>query len=110
MWPVFFGVANMGLHRVRFLPSDRVIDVRTGDTVLDAAQNLGLGLDHVCGGCCSCATCRVVIVSGQEHLNQPKEEELDQLSTDRKSCERSRLACQTEVHADLTVQIPGHLA
>lgn len=90
---------------VTFEPSGRSVEVDEGSTILDAARSIDLDLDHVCGGCCSCATCHVIVRKGHEHLAERSEDEISMLETATGQTELSRLACQTEVVADLVVQI-----
>ena len=46
----------------------RRIEVRRGGTLLGAAMKNGVRLMHVCGARTLCATCRVVVESGEENL------------------------------------------
>ena len=92
---------------VTFEPGGRRVEVDEGSTILDAARSIDLDLDHVCGGCCSCATCHVIVREGHEHLEQRSEDEIAMLETADGQTELSRLACQTEVMADLRVKIPS---
>jgi len=91
---------------VTFEPGGQKVEVDEGSTILDAARSIDLSLDHVCGGCCSCATCHVIVKQGLEHLGERSEDELSMLETATGQTEWSRLACQTEVVADLIVRIP----
>ena len=46
------------------------IEVRRGGTLLGAAMKNGVRLMHVCGARTLCATCRVVVESGDDNLTQ----------------------------------------
>ncbi len=95
-------------YKVTFLPTNQVAFARKGERVLDVALRAEINLEHVCGGSCSCATCHVIIKEGFEALENPSEDELDKLQELGKQLSlKSRLACQTEVHADLVVEIPN---
>ncbi len=68
-----------------------------GETILDAALEQGLKLDHACGGVCACSTCHVKIKQGRECFSAASEEELDQLDTARDVSLDSRLGCQAKL-------------
>lgn len=72
--------------RVRFLPSDIVVDVPPETLVHQAALQAGVFLDAPCGGKGTCGKCRVIL-------------------TDSRGS-RSVLACRTIVREDATVEIP----
>ncbi len=76
-------------------------------SVLDLAMHLGLPLDHVCGGNCSCTTCHCIIVEGAANTSEPEQDELDFLGMLDGGTDESRLGCQTLVRGDLTIKIPG---
>ena len=54
-----------GEHQVIFMPSGRRGQVRAGETLLDAARQLGVEIESICGGRLTCAKCRVRIEEGQ---------------------------------------------
>ncbi len=80
--------------RVRYLPMDIEIDAQIGDTLLDAALEHGLKIQHECGGNCACTTCQVRVECGSDHLSKMEEVEQDRLSTAEGWASNSRLACQ----------------
>lgn len=92
--------------KVTFLPLGRTVEVREGFSVLDAALNNGIELDHACGGVCACSTCHVIVKEGFSSLAPAEEREEDMLDNAPFLSRTSRLACQAEVHADLVVEIP----
>lgn len=92
--------------KVTFLPQGRTVEVRAGDSVLDAAVKGALPLEHACGGVCACSTCHVVVKEGYEDLNPASEKEEDMLDNAACLTTRSRLGCQIEVNRDLVVEIP----
>ena len=79
--------------------------VQYGQTILQAAQQLGIEIDHFCGGMCSCSTCVVVVLSGMENLSpiRPKEQ---LVLGDAKSKRKMRLSCQTKIYGPVHVKIP----
>ena len=83
------------------------VSVSYGTTILQAATDNNVALDSFCGGTCSCSTCRVEIVSGQQNLSKRKPDEEAVLGPER--CENGdRLSCQTKIQGDVTVRIPDY--
>ena len=81
------------------------LEVEGGQTVLWAAREAGLDLDHFCGGQCSCGTCKVVVRAGADALSKPAGNEQMVLGQSGMAS-GSRLACQARVIGDVCVQIP----
>jgi uncharacterized 2Fe-2S/4Fe-4S cluster protein (DUF4445 family) len=52
-------------HLVVFQPAGRQGRVAEGTTLLDAARQLGVDVDSICGGRQTCGKCKVVIEAGQ---------------------------------------------
>lgn len=94
-------------HRVTFLPANVTVEVEEGVSVLDAALNHGIDLEHNCGGNCACSTCHVIVREGMEHLSERSEEEEDQLDDAEGPTLHSRLACQAKVSGPVVVVIPS---
>jgi len=90
----------MSDHVVTFLPHDRAIRVKEGETLIRAAMDAGVHINASCGGEGVCGKCRVVIESG----------EVEGGITERLSAEDIkegyRLACLSMVRGDLTVRVP----
>src|SRR5712691_8512437 len=51
------------------------------ESFLDVAKNLGVPLEHACGGSCACTTCHVFIREGAQHLSEMQDDEADRLDT-----------------------------
>jgi ferredoxin, 2Fe-2S len=77
-------------------------------SLLDVALNVGLPLEHVCGGNCACTTCHVIVTSGEDNLSPLEDDEADRLDTAWDLTPRSRLACQAIVHGDVECEIPAY--
>ena len=77
-------------------------------SLLDIALNVGVPLEHVCGGNCACTTCHVIVRSGMHNLNEMDEDEADRLDTAWDLTPESRLACQAVVRGDITCEIPEY--
>lgn len=80
--------------------------VRPGITILDAALDNDIKLDHNCGGNCACSTCHVIIEEGMENLSEMHDDEEDMLDTATGLTLQSRLACQAQVKGDIKIKIP----
>lgn len=94
------------MPKVKFLPQDIEIEVEEGKTLLDAALDNNIRIDHNCGGNCACSTCHVIIEEGFESLGEISEDEEDMLDEAENLTDTSRLACQCKVIQDLVVRIP----
>lgn len=76
---------------------DRAFSLAVGQTILQAAMDQGLELDHACGGVCACSTCHVKIKRGRECFSEAGDDELDQLDEARDVALDSRLGCQAKL-------------
>lgn len=91
--------------------TEHKIDVETGKTVMQGAvDNFVEGIIGECGGCCSCATCHVIVDSAwTSKTGEPNETEIDMLEAVPEPTDRSRLSCQiivTDELDGLIVQMP----
>ncbi len=77
-------------------------------SILDVLLGHGIHLEHACGGNCACTTCHVIIKSGERHLSEAEENELDLLDKAPGLTPTSRLGCQAVIENDteITVLIP----
>lgn len=102
-------------HQVIFQPSGRRGMVEHGITLLEAARELGVDIENLCGGAKVCGKCKVKIEEGffekfgiesrMEHLSPLQEEERDCL-TEAEMADNYRLACCCEVLGDVLVFVP----
>ena len=92
--------------KVTFLPLERVVEVKEGTTILDAALDNNILIDHNCGGNCACSTCHTIIEDGIDTLNPMSEDEEDMLDEVENLTTSSRLACQCRITQNLVVRIP----
>jgi len=104
--------------RLTFLPENRTFEFEHGklpyqdhgkpESILDAAMNFGLHLEHACGGNCACTTCHVVVKEGlDDHLTEADDDELDRVDMAADLTPHSRLGCQAVVTGDVVVDIPA---
>lgn len=95
--------SGAGELTVSFSNLGRSVTVARGTTILDAATEAGVDLNHYCGGMCSCGSCRIVLLSGEVSAKDDMEESTLAVVQDD---ERDRLACQAKVLADLAIEVP----
>ena len=82
------------------------LNVIAGITVLDAALDNNIEIDHNCGGNCACSTCQIIVETGMKNLSPMRDDEADMLEDAPGRTSRSRLACQSQVMGDIIIQIP----
>ncbi len=99
---------------VIFMPSGRRARVPAGTPLLDAARQMGVEIESICGGKLTCGKCKVQIqegsfpkhglVSAADHVSPASEDE--QRLTDRLKIKDGRLSCCTLVNDDVLVFVP----
>jgi len=110
-------MANSELHQVVFMPSGRRGQFEAGVSLLEAALQLGVEIESICGGRLTCAKCTVqieegsfpklAILSSQKHVSAPAEKERNLLArTNGAEITACRLSCSTQIHGDLLVYVP----
>ena len=80
----------------------RVLAARVGFSLMEALRDRGYDeLLALCGGCCSCATCHVVVEAGAERLRSVGGgDEDDLLDSSGHRALGSRLSCQLILDAE----------
>jgi uncharacterized 2Fe-2S/4Fe-4S cluster protein (DUF4445 family) len=101
--------------RVVFTPSGKRGHFPAGTRVLDAARDLGVDLDSVCGGRAICGRCQVTvaegdfakhnIVSSADSLS-PRAENEQNYRLRRGLADDRRLGCQSTLQADVVIDVP----
>ncbi len=100
---------------VLFQPAGKRGRVAAGTTLLAAAQQLGIGIESICGGQQVCGKCKVLVETGTfsrdgitsslEHLTPP--DEAEQKFLRRRGWEaNARLSCAARVTGDLVITVP----
>jgi uncharacterized 2Fe-2S/4Fe-4S cluster protein (DUF4445 family) len=85
---------------VHFLPSDKQVKAAPGDILVDVAMDAGIHINAACGGEGACGKCRILLKSGEvETKNNSK-------LTPEEFKKGYRLACQSTITGDITVEIP----
>ena len=103
--------------QIVFTPSGKRGQISAGKSVLEAAQQLGVDLDTVCGGRGLCDRCQIdqsvgefakfKINSDPAHLSKPSSIEAEFFSLDTQSPPPTRrLGCQAKLLGDVVIDIP----
>jgi 2Fe-2S ferredoxin len=101
----------MNKHKVTFRfetePGREVsVEVNQGDTILDAAHDHDIQLNHNCGAVCACSTCQVYIDKGMDTLPEISDKEEDFIDRAINPRINSRLGCQCVINSDIEVTVP----
>lgn len=99
------------------MPSGRRGLIASGESLLDAARQLGVEIESICGGRLTCAKCKVRIEEGTfakhgirssaAHLTEAGPKELTLLArTGEGDLEDCRLSCTAHVQGDVLVFVP----
>lgn len=91
--------------------SDQVVTIpaRRGDSILGAALDAHIDIEHACGGVCACSTCHVYVVEGGDLLTEAEDEELDRVEEAPDVRRNSRLSCQCRIikSGKIVVAVPA---
>src|SRR5688572_27353823 len=100
--------------QLALMPSGRRGRVACGTTLLDAARQLGVEIESICGGRQTCGKCQIVVEEGHfakhgltstaEHLSPIEEREAEYIA--EHGLGSRRLACAAEVVGDLLISVP----
>ncbi len=101
-------------HRIIFQPSGRRGEVADGTNLLDAARNLGVDIESICGGKGTCGKCKVRVEEGyfEKDSMDSRMAHLSPLTdTERKFLKPAdgpsmRLACACHVKGDAKIFVP----
>lgn len=94
---------DMKTFQVTFLPFDKSVEVEEGTTLAEAAQLAGVYINNLCGGEGVCGECRVQVVQGEA----AQDENAESFFSKEELEDGFVLACQTEVHDELRVEVPA---
>ncbi len=99
-----------------FSPSGKRGQFKLGTSVLQAARELGVDIDSICGGRARCGRCQVLAVEGSfakenitshpDHLSGMGEAEQYCLQRGRMDADK-RLSCQAQVLGDVRIDVPA---
>jgi len=79
------------------------IEIASGDNLMEPLREMDNGIEALCGGMCSCATCHIFLAPKWfEKLEAPQDDELELLEeTECFKKDESRLSCQIEFSDEL---------
>jgi len=104
-----------------FQPSGRQGHADAGATLLDAARQLGVDVDSICGGRQTCGKCKVIVESGQfakhgitsslDHITPMGEDEARYFARHpspggQQTADNIRLSCAACITGDVLVTVP----
>jgi len=98
--------------RVRVEPGGYLIEVRPGESLIQAAWREGYEWPTLCFGMGTCTACQCEVLDGLENVSDKTEAEnamLGDLARRRRRIDprRVRLACQVRITGDIEVRKPG---
>lgn len=94
-------------HKIRVNSEDKMVEIAEDEDLLTALTKAGHYVKSSCGGVATCSDCIVKISFGEDHLNGASFEELKLLGNVF-HITKERLACQTYVKGDISVEIDKH--
>lgn len=80
------------------------VSISEGQTILRAAKQGRVALQHRCGGKAQCTTCKVKI-ENQAGISPPASKEIQRLG-EQNIKQGMRLSCQTKVYTEVDAVIP----
>jgi ferredoxin, 2Fe-2S len=91
----------MGNYTIKFVFEDgsepRIVQAKTGNTLLEIALLNDIEINHNCGGVCACSTCHVYVEEGMDQLEELTDKEEDFIDRARDPRLNSRLSCQCDL-------------
>jgi uncharacterized 2Fe-2S/4Fe-4S cluster protein (DUF4445 family) len=104
------------LALIIFSPSGKRGRFAVGTTVLQAARELGVDIDSICGGRARCGRCQVEVIEGSfaKEGIVSNASHLAGLSEDEQICRKdsrlkpgNRLSCQSKILGDVKIDVPA---
>jgi uncharacterized 2Fe-2S/4Fe-4S cluster protein (DUF4445 family) len=93
------------VHEIVFQPDGKRGKTQDGTTVLQAARELGIDINAICGGVASCGKCIVKIQQFKENLSEVTTEE-EKILGPEMITRGYRLACCTRIQGRVLVMVP----
>lgn len=101
------------MPRITFLPHPElcpdgaVVEGHPGQSIIEAALDSGIEIEHACEMSCACTTCHVHVREGGGSLSEQEDDEADLLDRAWGLDPDSRLSCQARLGGEeITVEIP----
>ena len=110
------GVPNKPTGLIVFSPSGKRGRFPHGTPVLQAARELGVDIDSICGGRARCGRCQVEAVEGsfaKENIISSPDHLSDMGETEQYCLQRgrldpgNRLSCQAKIQGDVRIDVPA---
>ncbi len=95
------------MSKLTLRPSGEVIEIEENKNILQACREKGIYLKSSCGGHATCSDCVIKVVSGVDNLSPAPFNELKLLGNVF-HITKERLACQTCLTGDVTIDISAH--
>lgn len=95
------------MPKVFLRPSGQEIEIDDKTNLLEALRAQGIYVKSSCAGVASCGDCVIKILSGEDHLSEATFGELKLLGNVF-HITKERLACQTTISGDVTIDLSGH--
>ena len=76
-----------------------------GQSILEAALDNGINIEHACGGVCACSTCHIYLETGEDLFNEAEDDELDRVEEAPGLQMNSRLSCQCRIQSEGQVEV-----
>lgn len=92
--------------KVIFEPEGKTISVLKGTTIIEAAGRIGIVINSPCGGKGLCGKCKIEVTRGASGAKVPTAAICSSKLTAEEVARGVRLACQTRIESDMTVNIP----
>jgi 2Fe-2S ferredoxin len=90
-------------------PDGKVFDAKVGQSILNAALENGIYIEHACEKSCACTTCHIIVREGFNSLTPSDELEDDMLDKAWGLEVNSRLGCQAILsNEDLVIEVPRY--
>ncbi|MBT3271544.1 MAG: 2Fe-2S iron-sulfur cluster binding domain-containing protein, partial [Spirochaetales bacterium] len=90
----------MADYTVTLIPQNTTVSVSNGTSLLEAVSRAGITLNNLCGGDGICGRCKMIVRSGAVPQKVSPKLTRDEIG------KGYVLACQFNIHGDLTVEIP----
>lgn len=97
------------MPKIKFIggpDGERVVEGKTGQNLLEIAEEHDVKMGSACGGVCACSSCHCWIREGEGSLEEASDAEEDRLDMAFDVRPQSRLGCQVELGTqDLVVEL-----
>ena len=97
------------LPHAELCPQGQQFEVRKGASLCESLLKNGIAIEHACDMVAACATCHVYVRAGESTVDEPDDEENDELDNAWGLEPCSRLACCVHLKdGDITIELPKH--